>query len=349
VAVTTRRGWAAPDFDLESFVEEIGDAADVVLLPTGEATWELSSRLPERLDVYGGALRIWWPGVTADSNPYEHPLFLMYGEHDVRQKWREVLDELRRPRPVASPIGRRPRPGEVVKGVVTDIVPYGAFVEVDGHRGLIHVSELSERYVDDPADELEGGEEVRARVLETGDGRLAFSFREEHPDASAEVVLLRAEVRRLKEEVRELAEERRTLLLERQRLQETLRHRPHRSPQRQREETTITGEEDFRHLVSQRYEERYAVSDREEWPLRPYSLNEAFLQSMRALEGISPDRIVDVCVHVITGRAHRFDGLAVHPEREAADLGLAPLLLGLGFGQAHRGDLRRRVGAARNG
>lgn len=40
--------------------------------------------------------------------------------------------------------------GEVVEGVVTGIKPYGAFVYLDSkHNGLIHISEISERFVRD--------------------------------------------------------------------------------------------------------------------------------------------------------------------------------------------------------
>ena len=40
--------------------------------------------------------------------------------------------------------------GDVVEGVVTGIKPYGAFVSLDSsHNGLIHISEISERYVRD--------------------------------------------------------------------------------------------------------------------------------------------------------------------------------------------------------
>ena len=40
--------------------------------------------------------------------------------------------------------------GDIVEGVVTGIKPYGAFVSLDSsHNGLIHISEISERYVRD--------------------------------------------------------------------------------------------------------------------------------------------------------------------------------------------------------
>lgn len=46
-----------------------------VVLVKSPATWELDDRLPERLNVYGGAARIWWPGVNDSSNPKDHQLW----------------------------------------------------------------------------------------------------------------------------------------------------------------------------------------------------------------------------------------------------------------------------------
>ena len=42
--------------------------------------------------------------------------------------------------------------GDVVKGVVTGVVDFGAFVNVDGVEGLIHISEISWERVNNPAD-----------------------------------------------------------------------------------------------------------------------------------------------------------------------------------------------------
>lgn len=69
VAVTTQprsgRTWLSPD----ELAAALGDAAEVVCLVTGETTWELTDALPPRLDVYGGAVRIWWPGLRRDPVP----------------------------------------------------------------------------------------------------------------------------------------------------------------------------------------------------------------------------------------------------------------------------------------
>jgi small subunit ribosomal protein S1 len=56
--------------------------------------------------------------------------------------------------------------GEVVKGVVTRTTDFGAFVDIGGVEGLVHVTELSHRYVDQPSDIVDQGEEIEVEVLE---------------------------------------------------------------------------------------------------------------------------------------------------------------------------------------
>ena len=56
--------------------------------------------------------------------------------------------------------------GEVRKGVVSSIVNFGAFVDLGGVDGLVHVSELSWKHVDHPSEVVEVGQEVDVEVLD---------------------------------------------------------------------------------------------------------------------------------------------------------------------------------------
>jgi small subunit ribosomal protein S1 len=58
------------------------------------------------------------------------------------------------------------KPGEVRKGVVSSVVNFGAFVDLGGMDGLIHVSELSWKHVDHPGSVVQVGDEVEVQVLE---------------------------------------------------------------------------------------------------------------------------------------------------------------------------------------
>src|SRR6201986_424734 len=58
------------------------------------------------------------------------------------------------------------KPGEVRRGVVSSVVNFGAFVDLGGMDGLIHVSELSWKHIDHPSSVVAVGDEVEVRVLD---------------------------------------------------------------------------------------------------------------------------------------------------------------------------------------
>ena len=71
------------------------------------------------------------------------------------------------------------KPGERVIGVVTNLTPFGAFVDLGGVEGLIHVSEISWGRVRHPSDALHLGQQIEAVVLSTDPdlGRIALSLK----------------------------------------------------------------------------------------------------------------------------------------------------------------------------
>jgi small subunit ribosomal protein S1 len=58
------------------------------------------------------------------------------------------------------------KPGEVRSGVVSSVVNFGAFVDLGGMDGLIHVSELSWKHVDHPSSVVSVGDEVTVKVID---------------------------------------------------------------------------------------------------------------------------------------------------------------------------------------
>jgi small subunit ribosomal protein S1 len=58
------------------------------------------------------------------------------------------------------------KPGEIRKGVVSSVVNFGAFVDLGGMDGLVHVSELSWKHVDHPSSVVAVGDEVTVQVLD---------------------------------------------------------------------------------------------------------------------------------------------------------------------------------------
>lgn len=57
------------------------------------------------------------------------------------------------------------KPGDTVKGVVTGVVDFGAFVNVDGIEGLVHISEISWERVNNPGDYVKVGDTIEAKII----------------------------------------------------------------------------------------------------------------------------------------------------------------------------------------
>jgi uncharacterized protein len=111
---------------------------------------------------------------------------------------RDILAELRKP-------GRDPRAdfeppkfredvekledlavGMQLEGVVTNVTAFGAFVDVGVHQdGLVHVSQLADRFVKDPAEVVKVGDKIKVRVLEVDLSRKRISLSARSQDAGA--------------------------------------------------------------------------------------------------------------------------------------------------------------------
>src|SRR5258706_2935034 len=70
----------------------------------------------------------------------------------------------------------RLNPGDVVEGTISNIVAFGAFVDLDGMDGLIHISELSWSHVNHPSEVLEIGQKVDVKVLDIDRDRQRISL-----------------------------------------------------------------------------------------------------------------------------------------------------------------------------
>jgi small subunit ribosomal protein S1 len=68
------------------------------------------------------------------------------------------------------------KPGEVRKGTVSSVVNFGAFVDLGGMDGLVHVSELSWKHVDHPSSVVQVGDEVTVQVLDVDLSRERISL-----------------------------------------------------------------------------------------------------------------------------------------------------------------------------
>lgn len=74
--------------------------------------------------------------------------------------------------------------GSVVKGKVTGVTDFGAFVELEGGKtGMIHISEVSTSYVKDIREHLQLNQEVTAKVISISpEGKIALSIKKLNAD-----------------------------------------------------------------------------------------------------------------------------------------------------------------------
>jgi small subunit ribosomal protein S1 len=89
----------------------------------------------------------------------------------------------------ASEARERVVPGAELTGRVKTLTPFGAFVDLGGVDGLLHVSEMSRRRVTDPKELVQVGQEVRVRVIKVeNDGkRISLSMKEFEADPWSDV------------------------------------------------------------------------------------------------------------------------------------------------------------------
>ncbi len=205
VAVTTPPGGGRPAVEPELLERSLEGLAEVVLIETGEATWELAGALPPRLDVYGGAVRIWWPGLEAGSDPRAHPLLFAASAPNSTTLLANVMGRVRErcaepslaqparsraaepqlvgPDPITAAwqrVGAEWKVGDVVEGRIQSFKPFGVFVDLlPDVAGLVHKSEVDWDHVDDPRDFARIGDVVAVRILslDVGGRRIELSIK----------------------------------------------------------------------------------------------------------------------------------------------------------------------------
>lgn len=75
--------------------------------------------------------------------------------------------------------------GTKVEGKITGLAKFGAFIDLGNNKtGLVHISEVSDKFVEDINDELSVGQIVTVEVLTIGDdGKIALSMRDKEKEA----------------------------------------------------------------------------------------------------------------------------------------------------------------------
>ncbi len=111
--------------------------------------------------------------VIVECNPDKRKLVLSHRavlEREMEEKRKELMEEL--------------EVGQIREGVVTKLMDFGAFVDLGGAEGLIHISKISWTRVRHPSEVMHEGEKVKVKVDKIGDdGKIGLSHRDtlEHP------------------------------------------------------------------------------------------------------------------------------------------------------------------------
>lgn len=73
--------------------------------------------------------------------------------------------------------------GDIVEGKVSRLTNFGAFVDVGGVAGLVHISEISYKHIDKPSDVLKTGQDVKVKVIGIDDDRhrISLSIKQTEP------------------------------------------------------------------------------------------------------------------------------------------------------------------------
>ncbi len=80
-------------------------------------------------------------------------------------------------------------PGQVIDGIVQRITDFGAFVDIGGIDGLVHISQLSYQHIDKPSDVVQEGQSVKVKVLsvDRDSERISLSIKETQPGPWSDV------------------------------------------------------------------------------------------------------------------------------------------------------------------
>lgn len=109
-----------------------------------------------------------------EIEPSENRLILSHKavvENDKAAKKVEIMDHL--------------HAGDIVEGKIARLTDFGAFIDLGGIDGLVHVSEIAHNHVDKPSDTLTIGEDVNVKILSINpdEGRISLSIKETLPGA----------------------------------------------------------------------------------------------------------------------------------------------------------------------
>jgi len=168
-------------------------AAGFLRIPQGKHPLDASAVHPERYTLVEQMARDL--GVTLDQLTHQPALVSaikiknyisdQVGEFTLQ----DIIEELKKPGRDPRTLFEPPRfredvltiadlkPGMQLEGIVTNVTAFGAFVDIGVHQdGLIHISELADRYIQHPSDVVKAGDKIQVKVLQIEEARKRISL-----------------------------------------------------------------------------------------------------------------------------------------------------------------------------
>jgi S1 RNA binding domain protein len=71
--------------------------------------------------------------------------------------------------------------GQIVEGTVKSITKFGAFVDLGGEVGLVHISEVADGFVKEVSDYLNINDKIKVKVISIKEGKIGLSIRQAQP------------------------------------------------------------------------------------------------------------------------------------------------------------------------
>jgi len=97
-----------------------------------------------------------------DSNQEEDRLIISEKQASA-EKQKKIIEKL--------------KVGDIVSGEITGVVDFGAFIRFDGLEGLIHISELAWKRIENPGDVIKMGDKVKAKIISIDSSRISLSLK----------------------------------------------------------------------------------------------------------------------------------------------------------------------------
>ncbi len=97
-----------------------------------------------------------------DSNQEEDRLIISEKQASA-EKQKKIIEKL--------------KVGNIVSGEITGVVDFGAFIRFDGLEGLIHISELAWKRIENPEDVIKMGDKVKAKIISIDSSRISLSLK----------------------------------------------------------------------------------------------------------------------------------------------------------------------------